>query len=81
MCSPEKTLLVWRVMKFVFPVVGEPRRRIVRFFGGVVWGGVMVDDIAFLHFAFLLFGIGRSGVARWWIRWVVVRMLSLLVLA
>ena len=35
-CSPEKTLLVWRVMKLVLPVEGEPRRRIVRFFFGVV---------------------------------------------
>ena len=52
MCSPEKTLLVWRVMKLVFPVEGEPRRRIVRFFFGVVWGGVMADDIVFVSSLF-----------------------------
>ena len=56
MCSPEKTLLVWRVMKFVLPVEGEPRRRIVRFFFGVVLGGVMVDDIVFVSL-FLFFRI------------------------
>ena len=53
MCSPKKTLLVWRVMKFVLPVEREPRRSIVRFFFGVVQRGVAVDDIVFVSFFFL----------------------------
>ena len=53
MCSPEKTLLVWRVMKFVLPVEREPRRSIVRFFFGVVQRGV--DDIVFVSFFFFFF--------------------------
>jgi len=48
-------------MKLVLPAEGEPRRRIVRLFFGVVWGGATMDDIFFL----LLFFEFSSFSNRW----------------